>query len=253
MEGSNIKMEKEIIIHDVGNAGVSFTNTTNTNIIKIAEWLEEHKDETMTYAMLQEKLEIDCGISSSNTRMYSPFLLKNGFAKYDSGVLNLNEFFTNIGKSYVEILKMLELTKNNELSMESIILEDIKSSICVMGMINRKDVDAGEFYLDWIKFCNVYKSINMDEFYMMVDSKEKENFIEAIKEDVENYRKDNLKVDIKMKKRNRITGADEIVQINNNIFSYTRVFLEQCNLIEKVNDRYILNEKKRTIIDYLVK
>ena len=247
-------MDKEIIIPiGVSNAGVSLTEQTNNNLLKIYEWANNNKDLLLTYRQIQEKVSQECNISKSNTRMYTPFLYKNGFVgDYTNGAIYINNYFTDLGKAYLETLASI---KSAERIDNSVVLKQLYYSlqdICLLGLMNRQKINEGEMYLDFLKFCYKYDRINADEFYRMLYEREigTEEYIDSIEDDIKAYRNGNMSFVIKHERRSE--GQVIIGPMEQNIFTYTKTFIMQCGIITDAMDSYFKPvENKKGIIEYL--
>lgn len=228
-------MEKIIDRRGIECSGVSFTPAMNEKFKKYMEVIENHINEEISYAQLQEYIQEEKEITKSAVRVDIPFLYNNGFVtEYRNVKIKLNNFVTDLGKSYLDIVQAIDGA--NEIGQEPIvkILKETLSLIMALAIVHRKRTNSQEYYLDILKFIYLNGSINEDEFYLMVTSADKE----VLKEELKDYRNGDLTIKL---------------ETNNLAYKYTKKFLEQANLIqESTSGRMILNENMITIIKKIV-
>lgn len=229
-------MNKTIDIKGIGSPGVSLTENLNRKFKGYEEFCKNHCNEEMNYKEMQIKMSQELKITESAIRVDIPFLYNNGFLneyrKDKIGKIKLNNFISDLGKSYLEIIKMqdkysekLDDRINNEISR-------ILKFVMILALIHRKKNGQEENYFKILRFIYYNNSIDENEFYLMLTTNEDE-----LKYNIEKYRKGELNITL---------------ENNNTVFEYNKRLLIQAGLIEDVNRRYYLNKENIEIIKDLI-
>lgn len=244
-------MEKNIIVKQISNPGLSFTQNVNDKIILISEVIFQNQTQRMNYQDFQQYIIEKNIFSGSYIRSFIPFLYNLGLIN-NYKEISFSNFFTKLGLSYIEIIKTIKKTNsiNEELSDIKNYLNTIKSDIIILGLLNLKNSIFEYFdkYCDILQFLKKYNTISREEFYIMQFCKQ--NGLND-NEYISNYRSNS-----EIFKINILDNNNEIVDYRtNNAYNYFIALLseEQCNFVNKVNhNNYKLNYDRINIIDNIL-
>ena len=234
----------------IGNMGVSFTEKTNNNLLRMYRFIDTlDNTQFYTYRDFQELIEIHCHITKSNIRMYTPLLMRCGLVipTYSRNMFRASDYFTLEGKAYCQVLEIIDNIPDEE-SQALLVATKMKTDIlkaCVPNIV------ADELYRDFIAMCLKYGSINAQEFNLLQYTKytlNDENYMNSIAEQIEQMRSGQIEYRFT---QNRISKAGVRVteDLPDNTFNYTRNFYLEAGVIEKrVNNNYCI---KPDMISYI--
>ena len=237
----------------IGNAGMSFTDKINTNLMKMYNYTCTC-DDVIGYVDFQKRINDNCDISESNVRMYSPFLFSHGFInEYKNGAqIKVSEYFTTLGKAFVKSLIVSSQIQNEEYVHKS---KEITRDILALSMFNRKKNGQKDYYFDFLMFCVIYGSISTKEFNYMLYEREMlnvEDYVNNISEKVVQFRKGEIDFEF-LQDRTSKKGEQVRESFPDNTFNYTRNLLVETGLIvEKENKTYEINPNRFKIVQMLV-
>lgn len=238
----------------IGNAGMSFTDKINNNLIKMYNYTCKCNN-VIGYVDFQKRISDNCDISESNVRMYSPFLYYHGFInEYRNGAaIKVSDFFTPLGKAYIKSL-ILSLKIKTELPQKK--SQNITKDILSLSMFNRKNNGQEDYYFDFLRFCFKYGKICVKEFNYMIYEREihkLENYIDDIADKIYQFR--NGEVDFNfLQDRTSKKGEQVREAFPDNTFNYTRnLLLEAGLIIELDNKEYKINPDKEDVVRLLIK
>lgn len=241
------------VLGTIGNAGMSFTENINNNLIKMYNYTR-NCDDLVGYKEFQKRIFNSCSISESNVRMYSPFLFFHGFINdYKTGAeFKVSEYFTSLGKAYI---KALLISKQLEVEEQKQLAQSIVKDILALSMFSRKEKNQKDYYFDFLSFCVEYEYISAKEFNYMLYEKEalnNENYIKSIAEKISEFRQGNIDFEFLQDRTNK-KGEKVRDEFPDNTFNYTRTLLVEAGLIvETENKKYKINPAKEKIIYKLV-
>lgn len=246
--------ERSLVFHTIGNAGMSFSDTTNNGLIRIFDYLNSlPKDLYLSYKDLQQKIEDNAGVTASNVRMYSPFLGSLGFVSY-KGKFKAGEYFTRLGKAYIQILRILNCIEGNPAAKKK--AEEIKGNILVLGLVNKRNSNSKDYYYDFLELCLKYNYTNITEFNIMLyekAEKKSEDYLESIASEVRSLRESPIEYRF-MQDRTSKSGEQTRALFPDNTFNYTRSLLLESKLVEETTDKnYVIATGKKDIVVALVK
>ena len=247
-------MIKSCILGTIGNAGMSFTEKINSNLMKIFNYTCNCPDE-VCYADFQKKINENCGISESNVRMYSPFLFSHGFINdyKTKGDIKVSDFFTQSGKAFVKSLIIASMIENES---HKALAQNITKNILALSMFHRKEIGKKEYYFDFLEFCLKYDSISVQEFNYMIYEKEvlnNENYIDDISATIQQFRDGDFEFEFL---QDRVSKQGEKVResFSDNTFNYTRNLLLESGIINELDNKtYVINSDKKHIVHELLK
>lgn len=240
-----------IIIKQISNPGISLTRDLNNKLISISEIVDLNNELELDYSDFQRKI-ISSGIfSGSYIRSFIPFLYNIGLINEYSKKINFKNFFTNLGKAYIVLIKTIKMVYDNnpnDYNLKN--LELLKNDLIVKSlihMIHTKNKYANK-YCDILLFLKKFKTINREEFYIMQYCIENNLDLYQI---INSYRKNSSEFSIKV-----LDNNNEIVDYkNNNAYNYFLAFLlsDQCNLLIKIDQSNCkLNEERTEIVDSIL-
>ena len=246
-------MLKSCIFGTIGNAGMSFTEKINSNLVKMYNYTCSCFDE-VCYADFQKMINENCGISESNVRMYSPFLFSHGFINdyKNKGDIKISDFFTQLGKAFVKSLIVSSMIENES---HKVLAQNITKDILALSMFRRKEIDKKEYYFDFLEFCVKYDSISVKEFNYMLYEKEmlnNENYIDGVSAAIQQFRCGDIDF---IFLQDRVSKQGEKVReaFPDNTFNYTRNLLLESGLINELeNKTYVINSDKKYIVHELL-
>lgn len=237
----------------IGNAGMSFTDKINTNLMKMYNYTCTC-DDVIGYVDFQKRINDNCDISESNVRMYSPFLFSHGFInEYKNGAqIKVSEYFTTLGKAFVKSLIVSSQIQSEVYVRKS---KEITRDILALSMFNRKKNGQKDYYFDFLMFCVKYGSISTKEFNYMLYEREMlnvEDYVNNISEKVVQFRKGEIDFEF-LQDRTSKKGEQVRESFPDNTFNYTRNLLVETGLIvEKDNKTYEINPNRFKIVQMLV-
>lgn len=229
------------------NAGFSLTDVRKEQILKLAEWVIKHKEDSKkTYKQIQNEIERESEyLDSSKVRMLVPFLRKMGYVNNEgfeqkNSLISLSDFFTEEGICFVEYLKMtskIMLLDKNDIENK---IEEVNGLFNMLNMINLIN-NGEEIYIDTIAFLEKYSTMNKNEFFFMTTLKNKyegEQYIKMLDKAICKYRK----------------GAFKRIEIikHQNAYNYVKSFLIETNLIIQSEHSISLNYKYWNIINEII-
>ncbi len=242
------------VLGTIGNAGMSFTDKTNANLIKMYNYTRTC-DDVVGYVDFQKRIKDNCDIGESNVRMYSPFLFYHGFINdYKNGnLIKISDFFTPLGKAFVKSLSLSYKIKSDLPKNKS---NDITKDILALSMFNRKRLGQTDYYFDFLNFCLKYDKIGVKEFNYMLYEKEvekTENYIDAISDKIHQFRNGDIDFEF-LQDRTSKQGEQVRETFPDNTFNYTRNLLLEAGLIVETTFReYKINPNKKTVVQLLTK
>lgn len=236
-------MSQKIVLKPINNPGISFTKETNVKLLGLNEILNKDKNKVMSYAEFQELLISEGIFSGSYIRSFIPFLFNLGMIN-DYSSIRFNIFFTDLGKSYVSALKLIEDSDENENAIQ------IKQNILALSLVYMKNTECKYYskYIDILSFVKKNNTINREEFF--INEYCLQNDLDSDKM-IDEYRKDESSYDIYILNKD----GEEMTCRNNNAFNYFIAYLgdDQTKLVCKQDqNNYVINRNKIEIINELV-
>ena len=235
-----------IKLDTISNPGISFTEDVNQKLISLYLFAEQNKKREITYAELQTEL-IDNGIfSGSYIRSFIPFMRNFGVINDYSKII-YDEFFTKIGKMYIEsIINYYNIKEIKDEKMEKLQKQNIADILCLfLDYLCKNKNKYFEKYLDILYFVKKYNKICKNEFYIYEYCKvNKIDCDELIKK----YRDNSETIEIKFFDENNN-------EIENNAFNYFIALLsdEQCNYVCRSNQNYYeINREREDLINSIL-
>lgn len=244
-------MSEVLILGMVRNAGMSFSDKTNENLIKMYKYCEQ-VDEYVDYVDFQIRIEDYCKVTKSNVRMYSPFFFYQGLINQYKGTrFKVNEYFTDLGKAYAKSLIVARATDNEKVLKKA---KKISKDILSCGMYTRKKMNQCDYYFDFLEMCLSYGKTNIVEFNYMVYCKEvicAEDYVSTCANMINELRNGEKEL---IFKQDRVSKTGENVReiFPDNTYNYTRNLLVECGLIEEQNGTCCIPADKVEIVKDLL-
>lgn len=245
----------DITVSSPGSPGTSFTDNVKNKILIIFEVLEKNDDFT-SVRDLGTELE-KRGINWNYARNILPFLRNCGIVNYQDAVeIQNKKFFTNIGNTYVDILRCINIVRNetpsnlrDEIEEK---LEKIQEEIyfqCLVIMMKRLECNYGYDFFDVLCFVKEYGSIDSTEYLLIQYEREidPENYMINLRDIVKKYREKSITVNIKTKTKNDESGGAKSV----NSFPYVHGNFVKAGVFYKGDDNrfYIVNDRMPEVIN----
>lgn len=250
---------------NTSSPGASFTDNTNNVMLLIYDWIKENKNLVISFREFRTRIENEKGINDNNNRNIFPLLKNCGLVNYiDKHELNVDDFFTNEGIAYVDILESIEIIKSakdidDETKIKSIenykiILQEYVN-IALEKLVLNTNINYLQPFLDFILYLLEFKEIDKTEFAYMISIRENYNIKETfdiIRENINEYRKGDLNINVSVEIRNdnnikaktSKTHRDEGIAFITS-YGYFSSLLEQAGLIVKIdNRRYMVCAEK---------
>ena len=246
-------MAIQYVFGTIGNAGMSYSERINANLVKIYTYCCTC-DDTVGYVDFQNRIQANCGVSASNVRMYSPFLFAHGFINNykDGAQIKISEYFTPLGKAYA---KSLIVASRLDDASQKALADNITQDILALSMFSRKQIGPKDYYFDFLKFCIKYNTISVKEFNYMLYEKEMQkntDYINSISEIIKQFRNGEIDFDF-LQDRTSKHGEQVRESFPDNTFNYTRNLLVESDLIVETSNRtYKINPSKVHIVHKLV-
>lgn len=248
----------DIIVSSPGSPGTSFTDNVKDKIVTIFDVLAS-SDDFVSLRDLGSHLE-SCGLNWNYTRNILPFLQNCGIVNYQNAVKFENKkFFTNIGYVYIDILKSIQIVKNEPQSVER---DDLLKSLdaiqeaiyfqCLVFMMRNRECNYSRDFYDVLFFVDKYHSIDATE-YLLIQHFRKldvELYLNKMADVVWQYRDGSIVVNVKTKTKNDDSGAAKSV----NSFPYVQGSFQKAGVFLKDDDgRSYINEARRSEVDAAIR
>lgn len=262
----------QIKIFNTSSPGASFTDNTNSVLLKIFEWIKKHQGLNITFKEFRERLENDKEINDNNNRNIFP-LLKNGkLVQYEKGgEILVDEFYTNTGLAYVKTLELLNLIKQDlKYTREQVIasenkLNEILQNIiygALLNIVNTNDLNYVEPFQDMIQFLLKFQKISKEEYAYLLFERQKSDIstsLDIIADNIHKYRANEIKIETSVTVRNDIKILQRTSSKNRQeglsfltSYVYFVSLLNQAGLIAKQNKYYAIANNKKDLLKKLV-
>ncbi len=241
----------DITVSTPGSPGTSFTDNVKNQIVIIFDVINNHEDFDSTGA-LRKYLEEKHGLKQAYTRNILAFLQNCGIVDYQNITTFKNKkFFTNIGCTYVDILKCLkvaneepESSERNEVIKRLKKIEEIIYFQCLVIMMKNKECTYALDFYDVLRFTEQYDHIDATEYLLIQYEREQspDDFLEKMEDRLMKYRDGLLSINIKTKTKNDDSGAAKSV----NSFPYVHGNFTKAGVFVKGDDNQfsINNDRK---------
>lgn len=260
-----------IVIENCSSPGASFTQNTDSVILKCYNWIKEHPNCKKSFKQFRIDLQKEKGVNDNNARNIYPFLKNCGFITYSRNeIIDYNYFFTNTGLAYVRVLEAIELlndsgvdTVEKEKAYKNLI--SIKQNIITEGLKKLLKVPDSNYkmeYIACIKFLLKFRSISKVEFAYLLYEKNIDaiSYLDNMKENILSYRNGDIDIEVSISVRNDIslrkkTGKERRVEKIGFLTAYTYILglLNQAGIVDKSKNDFILNENKRIWLEELLR
>ena len=238
----------DIVVSSPGSPGTSFTENVKMQIVLLYDELCSN-DDFESLADFKDHLQ-KCGINKNYIRNILPFLQFCGIVKYEKVSPFVNDdFFTNIGKAYVDVLKSIQIAKAEpDCSEKTEILnslEKIQEIIyfqCLVIMMKSQDCNYSKDFYDVLRFIKRYESIDSTEYLLIQYEREQspEDMINRLGAYLNKYRDGSLTVNVKTKTKNASDGDAKSV----NSFPYVSGNFSKAGVVYKNEDRFYLTKDR---------
>ncbi len=244
-------MNDKIILKQISNPGISFTTNVNEKLLSMSTVILKNIDLKLNYSEFQELMIKNDVFSGSYIRSFIPFLYNVGIIRDYNKEICFNNFFTDLGKSYIEIIGVLYKVQENDSDQLNIAeLLRIKSDLIALSLsfMCKSSYKFFVKYYDILCFVKEFETINREEFYIMEycieNNLDKKVF-------VNNYREKKIDFEISV-----LDNNGQLVDYHsNNAYNYFIALLsdEQCNFVNKIDStNYRINNNRIQIINSII-
>lgn len=260
-----------IVIENCSSPGASFTQNTDSVILKCYNWIKEHPNCKKSFKQFRIDLQKEKGINDNNARNIYPFLKNCGFITYSRNeIIDYNYFFTNTGLAYVRVLEAIELlnddgidTVEKKKAYKNLI--SIKQNIITEGLKKLLKVPDSNYkmeYIACIRFLLKFNRISKVEFAYLLYEKDIDtiSYLDNMKENILSYRNGDIDIEVSISVRNDIalrkkTGKERRMEKIGFLTAYTYILgsLNQGGIVDKSKNDFILNENKRVWLEELLR
>lgn len=254
----------KIVIENCSSPGAYFSKNTNEVLLKIYEWIDNNDNPELPFIEFRRRLESEAKINDNNARNIYPLLKNGGLVEYQPGEeLSSRDFFTKRGLAYISALKARdELLQSDDFSKQQkdaaiAPFNEILSSIVYDSLkllLKNDELNYSEGLRWYLTFLSKYRKINKREFAYMVYIMTKNEDIESTKDVIEEYRKQQIDIEVQVRVRNESTGKKTKVEDISKFtaYSYYSGLINQAGLIKKVKDYFYIADGKEEKIAYLL-
>ncbi len=243
----------DIVVSSPGSPGTSFTDNVKAQILLLYDELCSH-DDFESLADFKNHLQ-KCGINKSYIRNILPFLQFCGIVKYEnvSPFINSN-FFTNIGKAYIDVLKSIQIAKAEpDCSEKTDILnslEKIQEIIyfqCLVIMMKSQECNYSKDFYDVLSFMKKFDSIDSTEYLLIQYEREQspKDMLNRLGAYLDQYRDGSLSINVKTKTKNASDGDAKSV----NSFPYVSGNFSKAGVAYKKDGRFYLTKERSSEIE----
>ena len=247
-----------ITVSSPGSPGTSFTDNVKDKIVTIFDVLES-SDDFDSIRDLGRHLE-PYGFNWNYTRNILPFLQNCGIVNYQNvSPLYNKSFFTNIGHAYVDILKSIQIIKDEQdcPDRDSVLaaMESIQEAIyfqCLVIMMKDKTCNYSKDFFDVLLFADKYGYIDSVEYLLIQYERDRnpDHFMETIGETVQAYRAHEIDITVRTKTKNQDSGEAKSV----NSFPYVAGNFVKAGVFIKSDDNHFsINAARRAEVNRAIK
>lgn len=247
----------DIVVSSPGSPGTSFTENVKEQIIKIFDVLCEHEDFSSA-GDLRKFLEKEYGFKQAYTRNILAFLQNCGIVNYQNNTkLDNKNFFTDIGKSYVDILKCIKVM-NDQQNADPFVLEKLQSIEqviyfrCLVLMMKNKECNYAQDFFDVLRFVDFYGSIDSTEYLLIQYERENTfgDYIRQMADRVNKYREKLIDIKVHTKTKNDNKGDAKSV----NSFPYVNGNFSKAGvLVKSDSNRFAFNMERQAEIQSAIR
>lgn len=266
----------DLFIKNPPASGANFSENTYQSILKYKEFIKKHLDTVAPFSKFREDVSAETGTNIKNDRTIYPMLKYLGFINYTKGEdLCYRDFFTTNGKTLVLFLSLrqkLMIMKNHSdkdkidnVNQAMFKAEDSISELIFSGLeylfktFNDEEVGYRRYLIYLIKFMLKYKSINKDEYALLVDSINQGCAFDTESDKrIRLYRNGDLELNYKIDAYDKKHGASVRKKAsagNLTAYGYQMNLLKSAGIVIKPEneDKYYLNKRKYDQIHNLMK
>lgn len=259
-----------IEIENTSSPGASFTPNTNSVLLKIYEWINENKGETIPFVLFRRRLEREKGVNDNNNRNIFPLLKNCGMVSYEPGHdLQVDFFYTKLGLAYVKTLESIELVKADDYTEAQKVgsidkFEKVKKEIIYKALfetIKKPDINYAEPFSDLIRFLIKYNKICKQEYAYMLYVRQKMDImhtLNSIENNIISYRNGDLTFETIVKVNNDLELREKIKSKKRKeglsyltSYGYFTSLLQQAGLITKYGNYQLVIKDNRKLLEQL--
>ena len=225
------------VLDGVSNPGWTFTEDRVNQLYDFTKWFDKFdNNEELTYRRIQDLITLeDCNIDGSKVRMFFPFLKDLGFLNDYSEPFRKKDLLTIDGDIFFHFIIPLYLKREGLDEFLVSRINKLFSYFIFNGLLNITGNAKKPIYKMMIIILLELNEIDINEFFIITDSLEKNKDKQYILEKIAEYRKKNSYIEIEINK-------------NKNASAYIVPFFEQAGAIYKNEGKIKLNQ---SIVNFL--
>lgn len=247
----------DIVVSSPGSPGTSFTDNVKDKIVIMFDVLEasDDFDNARDFGTHLEPY----GFNWNYTRNILPFLQNCGIVSYQNiSKWENKHIFTNIGHAFVDILKCLQIARNEPASstrddvIEKLkIIEETIYFQCLVIMMKNKSCNYAEDFFDVLRFVDTYEHIDATEYLLIQYEREQDHqdFMARMRSRIQQYRDGVLSINVKTKTKNDDAGAAKSV----NSFPYVSGNFTKAGVFLKNDEnQFFIADQRRSEVEQAI-
>ena len=244
------KMKGTLLIKNPSSPGASFTGHTENTIVSCHNFVQDSKDEKLIFTDFQEKLQQKERVNKSNLRCILPMLRYAGLVKYDKEV-DLKNFFTNLGKQYISVIKLLRQIEEDGISSETKqgykeaqVLRSMFLRYSLVSIVHSTGCSYANILLQTFRFVQRFNTIDKIEFACLAYGIQcgEGDPLDNASQYVQKHRNGET-VRIQLSVRDDTEGVvrqkDSLAWLTS--YNYILALLEQAGIVSQVQNGYKIN------------
>lgn len=244
------KMKGTLLIKNPSSPGASFTGHTEDTIVSCHNFVQDSTDEKLIFTDFQEKLQQKERVNKSNLRCILPMLRYAGLVKYDKEV-DLKNFFTDLGKQYISVIKLLRQIEEDGISSETKqgykeaqVLRAMFLRYSLVSIVHSTGCSYANILLQTFRFVQRFNTIDKIEFACLAYGIQcgKGDPLDNASPYVQKHRNGET-VRIQLSVRDDAEGVvrqkDSLAWLTS--YNYILALLEQAGIVSQVQNGYKIN------------
>lgn len=244
------KMKGDLLIKNPSSPGASFTGHTEDTIVSCYNFVQNSKDERLIFTDFQEKLQQKERINKSNLRCILPMLRYAGLVRYNKDV-DLKNFFTDLGKQYISVIKLLRQIEEDGVSSETRqgykeaqVLRSMFLRYALVSIVHSTGCSYANILLQTFRFVQRFNTIDKVEFACLAYGIQcgEGDPLDNASQYVQKHR-NGEKVKIQLSVRD---DAEGVVRQKDSLgwltsYNYILALLEQAGIVSQLKDGFKVN------------
>lgn len=240
----------DITISSPGSPGTSLTPNVKKQIVLMFDELEKSEN-FRSLSEFKEHLG-GCGLNKDYVRNILPFLQFCGIVKYSNiSTFENDKFFSDIGKSYIDVLKSIDiLEKEPEGTDKKVLLEyfekiqEIIYFQCLVIMMKSSNCNYAIDFFDVLRFVYKYGYIDIQEYFLIIHERNhsEDSYIDNMAETIQRYRKGEIDINVKTE-----TSSTDEGKVNS--FPYVNGNFVKAGILYKEKSKFYIVQNRKAEIE----